>query len=943
MADLARKIVSDYAGRRNVNAPDDRSSIVEKQKIIELNSKAVSSKTEALVVLGQLKGINGELFSDGILKQSIEGILGEFEIYTVESVINALENKSEPIVESKALRKDELEELERDYEKYLKEKNDEKQALEATIEENKNLGKREEIEKFIKRRQEIYKKNLEKLELQKKQNVKVEPEVIDFKETKKIKEEIKTEAEIITKEQIILENRIERSLSDVEEKKEVSQKLSERIIDEIIKPEYGSEIEEIEKLVEKYIEPEKIVEFKKEIEEIKKVAEVEIEIKKRVDESASNYVEELKLDEKLVDRVERSETEIKNKTKEILLEKIQEEMVLDKSDIYHLVDETTKIINSNGPELNSNDITPIRTASTKTCIATDNWVNTKSEEINIYKGNILSEKIESVIFSERPNLSSEEIGQVREYQKLIKEIYYPKDKLNIDQFKNESFEFALKSGAETGRVNSETWNDVKGLARIAKMTPQQFKDFSEKYKLANNVLGGKLPFSVKECGSLDRIMSEFDKNPALRKLLNTSQKLAGFYEKIGGFIPNLKMKLGLQVGGFITERIGNQAMKVFTQNAMAVIAEKGLSSGIGMILKGLITRGAITAGATVGGASVAIAAAGAAIPGVGWIIAGASLILNPILDKIKSGLQSVFGEKLGGWLGDRLRGGLNVLGALKSPALLGELGGLFGLGGAGAAATGAGAAAGTTAGAAAAGAGIAAGGWIPIVVVGVIVGIMVLGISTSSMASTLVPPKGAEEGMYYVEQPELETGGLACSFNIPSVGLSFTRNDLMSVAKSVLGLPYFWGGKYPQTGSNSEWCSSKEVWANGNWSTGRKIPYGLDCSGYVDWVYYQLTGKQISGGGGSASIFRNTDPISEAELKPGDLGFIGDKGSSHVAMFIGRDSDGKALFIQAVGRSYAMEGRPAGRVIILKVGGSYGGYNSQHFDDYRRPHVIFNE
>lgn len=936
--------------------------------INNLNSIKALSRAEALTLLRKIKELRGDLYTDSALKESVEKIIGKFEIYSVDSVINALEKnnteiKNEDFKENRALRKDEMEELMKDYDKYLKkEKLNEEQALKKTIEENKNISQKN-IEQLIKRQQELYKKNLEKLELQKKQNVKIEDKVIDFKEAKKVKNKIEIEAEIITKEQVVLENKIEKILEDYQnidtkeelkpEFKEVAEKISENLANKLVEPEHGSQTEELEKLIETYIEPEKIVELKKEIEEKIEAAEINIKVDNQVEESANKLIDELKTEGKLKDKVERNEIEIKNEVKEVLLEKIgTEEAVAE-----NLSNKIIEVISKNEPILGEQEITAIRIETTKTEIEANNWINTKNREINIYRGNTLTEKIEAIITNENLSLTKEEIKQVKEYQKLVKEIYYPKDGINIDQYKSESFETALKSGAEPGKVNNETWNDVKGMARIARMTPGQFKEFSEKYNLANNVLKGKLPYGVKECGSLDRIMSKINDNPALRKLLSVSQKMSGYFEKIGGFIPNLKMKLGLKVSGFVIERIGNQAAKAWAQNAMTIFAKNGLEKGMGIVLKGLITKGAVTAGASAAGAGTAAAAAGVAIPGVGWLVAAASLVLSPILNKIKEGLQSIFGEKLGGLLNT----GLDIMGGMKLQAFMGKLGKMFGFGGTGGAAAGGTAAVGAgtaatagaaTAGGTVAGAGAAAGApaiIIVIVVVCVMGGMFGLSLSTNSEAAkSMAPPKGlVQDETNYIEGDDgndFNASDLNMSFNVPTVNTDFTRTDLQNIAKSIIGVPYFWGGKYSGVGPNPDWGKLKTVTAEGSWSTGKDIPYGLDCSGFVDWAYYQLIKERISGGGGAAEIYgRSIHDISRSDLKIGDVGFLSGKNGDHIGMFIGRDVDGEPLFIQAAGRRYRdnNNGLPAGQVLILKEGKAYNGYTGSTFQVYGRPKVNF--
>lgn len=189
---------------------------------------------------------------------------------------------------------------------------------------------------------------------------------------------------------------------------------------------------------------------------------------------------------------------------------------------------------------------------------------------------------------------------------------------------------------------------------------------------------------------------------------------------------------------------------------------------------------------------------------------------------------------------------------------------------------------------------------------------------------------------------------------------NLTRNDIVKISKSLLTimdggpLPYFWGGKYPKKGVNRRWGHVTQVTAAGcsMWPVGSRLPYGLDCSGFVDWVYVQATGKTISalaGGGGAAAQFYASKPISIDELKPGDLGFLqnpyrnGGK-AAHVGIYIGDDVDGTPLFIHAAGSSFRIKNDPfyrAGRVLVSRLNGYYKGNPPINFKYFGRPPVKF--
>ena len=128
--------------------------------------------------------------------------------------------------------------------------------------------------------------------------------------------------------------------------------------------------------------------------------------------------------------------------------------------------------------------------------------------------------------------------------------------------------------------------------------------------------------------------------------------------------------------------------------------------------------------------------------------------------------------------------------------------------------------------------------------------------------------------------------------------LSPERKAVVKTACSLVGkVNYFWGGKSLVLGWDSRWGTLQKVWAPGSPTTGTYRPYGLDCSGLVDWAFYNATaGEYIIGHGGGASAQRSfCTPISWEEASPVDLVFY--PGDSHVGIVGGRDEAGELLII----------------------------------------------
>lgn len=125
--------------------------------------------------------------------------------------------------------------------------------------------------------------------------------------------------------------------------------------------------------------------------------------------------------------------------------------------------------------------------------------------------------------------------------------------------------------------------------------------------------------------------------------------------------------------------------------------------------------------------------------------------------------------------------------------------------------------------------------------------------------------------------------------------LSAERRAVITCALNSVGkIPYYYGGKPSAPGlSGNHFASVASPDHKG------RILSGLDCSGWVNWVYWTALGNR-TGGASTYEIVRTGRAISSDQLQPGDL-LVQLGGDSHVVMFLGWNSDGSILGVHESG------------------------------------------
>lgn len=169
-----------------------------------------------------------------------------------------------------------------------------------------------------------------------------------------------------------------------------------------------------------------------------------------------------------------------------------------------------------------------------------------------------------------------------------------------------------------------------------------------------------------------------------------------------------------------------------------------------------------------------------------------------------------------------------------------------------------------------------------------------LGIALPAVLAHATPPERSgnayELASIDVEQLDtLDSESLASKLfgaRAPAVGRVEARRipgaiahaDIVGQAMTLIGVPYRWGGNDPDS--------------------------GLDCSGFVRYVYHKATGKLLPRQ--SAQISKTGSAISKPDLHPGDLVFFNTpRGTAtHVGIYVGKQ---KFVHAPATGSSIRVE------------------------------------
>ncbi|MEA4915793.1 MAG: CHAP domain-containing protein [Christensenella sp.] len=130
--------------------------------------------------------------------------------------------------------------------------------------------------------------------------------------------------------------------------------------------------------------------------------------------------------------------------------------------------------------------------------------------------------------------------------------------------------------------------------------------------------------------------------------------------------------------------------------------------------------------------------------------------------------------------------------------------------------------------------------------------------------------------------------------------IAVDRKQVVETAVSLVGkVSYVFGGKYNKLGWNNAWGNANEVQESENIKISKD--FGLDCSGFVSWVFINATGDPTvlrAIGNGSSNQWAHSEAIGWDEGRPGDLAFLcapGERQYNHVGIIVSVDEDGSYL------------------------------------------------
>ncbi|MBS7528525.1 C40 family peptidase [Fusibacter paucivorans] len=164
-------------------------------------------------------------------------------------------------------------------------------------------------------------------------------------------------------------------------------------------------------------------------------------------------------------------------------------------------------------------------------------------------------------------------------------------------------------------------------------------------------------------------------------------------------------------------------------------------------------------------------------------------------------------------------------------------------------------------------------------------------------------------------------------------GVTIESTSVVDAAESLVGkVHYFWGGKSLAIEWDDRFGTNMEVTSSGSSSTGTIRPFGLDCSGFVTWVFVNagLPADFIEAtiGHGTTAQWNTSTSVPASSVMAGDLAFLASPGTrkiNHIGIVTGRNDEGQIMIIHC---------SSGANNVTISTAESVG------FQYYRRPAVL---
>jgi len=541
------------------------------------------------------------------------------------------------------------------------------------------------------------------------------------------------------------------------------------------------------------------------------------------------------------------------------------------------------------------------------------------KEIEELKKEDFKDNFNKELTEKNSNLDENQLKNAQEYRDLVAKNSF--DKSIIDGQQNEALE-ANNQLFGPGKLEN-AWMDLKTTVNFLQKSPEEIKSIKEKYNSLKGKLDGvELPSGSKEARSFERMMTVLN-NPKADDLFSRTKKYLGWADRVDKLTGGWLNKTVTDAGVKVFEKIGTQAMQEFATNALGQMAEHGFQQGFSNILNGILSGGvkkgvelgiktgaevAVKTGAKVAlttGAELGTEAVVGTVGGVstGGILTIAMIVLealkavkkvgNKIAEKLgissKKFLEENFGKGVGTVLRFIVAGATALLAipALIISAIVATISAIL----------------------------------LPVTILVVTV-FTVFTFLQNSIMSVISPTDETT-----IEIPVAAGGNI----NLPPITDSVDGQKIVTMARSLIGnVCYYFGGGHnssePFSGVDPRWGNQVSM------DKSNRPIYGLDCSGFVAWVFHQY-GILNTNTSARNMIFslpaakRFTDPNL---LQLGDIGY----GSSpdHIGIYSGRNSEDKPLWIHST--SNPTNGGTGNNFCRKNNGQLYGGVHESTYSGF---------